>query len=76
MYKSTSNTAIQAVPLYYGQINVGPGSYNVRKLIHCEADASITLHFDEGDVTYNMVAGDDRAYQGSLTVISGNITYN
>lgn len=76
MYKSTSNTVIQAVSLYANQINKGVGTYYVRKLIHCETDATLTLHFPSGDETYNMTAGNDRAYQGQLTVVSGTITYN
>lgn len=76
MYKSTTNSAIPAVPLYYNQINKGPGTYFVRKLIHCETDCELTLHFNDGDVTYLMTQGEDRGYSGSVTVVSGSITYN
>lgn len=76
MVNSQKNTAIQATPLKYGKINVGAGTYICNDVIHCEADATITLLFTEGNISYDMVAGDDRAYRGSFTVVSGTVTYD
>ena len=65
---------IQAVPLTEGKINVGAGTYEAKGLIHCEADAEITLNFAT-PVPYSMTAGMDRGYVGSFTVVSGFVTY-
>jgi len=63
---------IQAVPLIEGKVNLGAGTYQVNSLIHCEADAAIT--FGPNAVAYNMLAGDDRAFNGEITVVSGTVT--
>lgn len=65
---------IQAVPLIEGQINMGAGTYTAKGLIHCEADAEITLNFPT-PLSYSMTAGMDRGYVGSFTVVSGFVTY-
>ncbi len=63
---------IQAVPLIEGKVNLGAGTYQVNSLIHCETDAAIT--FGPNAVAYNMLAGDDRAFNGEITVVSGTVT--
>ena len=70
--KKDSGQVVQAVPLIEGKVNLGAGTYNVTSLIHCEADASIT--FGVGATSYSMVAGMDRAYSGTMTVVSGTVT--
>ena len=65
---------VQAVPLMDGKINQGGGTHTVTGLIHCEADGSIDLHFKTGDVPYSMLAGEDRAYNGSMTITTGTFT--
>ena len=71
MIKDNRDT-VQAVPLIEGKVNLGAGTYQVNSLIHCEADASIT--FGVNATPYNMIAGDDRAFTGTITVVSGTIT--
>ena len=66
---------VQAVPLLEGKINVGAGTYEAEALIHADVDCSITIPFPSGDVTVALVAGDDRAYEGVFTVVSGTVTY-
>ncbi len=66
---------VQAVPLVEGRINMGAGTYEAKGLIHCEEDCVITLPYPSGEVTYNMLAGDDRGYIGKFTVVSGIVTY-
>jgi len=74
--KQVANQLVQAVPLVSGRVNKGAGTYEAGSIIHCEADAEITVHFKQGDETYNMIAGQDVAYTGSFTVVSGTVTYN
>jgi len=74
--KQEASQLVQAVPLVSGRINKGSGTYNCGGIIHCETDASLTLHFKQGDETYSMLAGQDVAYQGSFTVTGGTVTYN
>ena len=66
---------VQAVPLIYGQVNVGAGTYEAKCLIHCETDAVITLDFPT-PLDYNMLAGSDAGYTGRFTVISGTVTFD
>lgn len=74
--RKSRGDVVQAMPLYEGKVNVGTGTYDIENVIHCEEDAELTLHFSNGgDVTYIMVAGDDRGYTGKLTVVSGVITH-
>ncbi len=63
---------VQAVPLIEGKVNLGAGTYQVNSLIHCEEDAAIT--FGPNAVPYNMLVGDDRAFSGEITVVSGTVT--
>jgi len=72
MQNSNVNTPIQAVPLIEGKVNLAAGTYNTNGLIHCETDAAIT--FGASDTPYSMIAGDDRAYAGVFTVVSGTVT--
>ena len=72
MINSNANTPVQAVPLIEGKVNLGAGTYHTNSLIHCETDASIT--FGKGNTLYSMILGDDRAYSGFFTVISGTVT--
>jgi len=65
---------VQAVVLLPGKVNVGAGTYRAQCLIHCETDASITLNWPTPE-TYNMLAGDDRGFEGSFTVVTGTVTY-
>ena len=74
MVNSNKNSAIQAVPLIIGKINVTAGTYIANGIIHCEADGSITL--SDGTTVYSMVKGDDRAYKGEFTVTAGTFTYD
>jgi len=67
-----SGQLVQAVPLLEGKVNLGAGTYQVNSLIHCEADAAIT--FGPNAVPYSMVVGDDRSFNGEITVISGVVT--
>jgi len=66
---------IQAVPLIEGKVNKGAGTYTAKGLIHAEEAVTITLPFPSGEVSYDMVAGADRAYIGEFTVVSGTVTY-
>ena len=68
----TGRDTVQAVPLIEGKVNLGAGTYQVNSLIHCEVDAAIT--FGPNAVPYNLVAGDDRAFTGEITVVSGTVT--
>ena len=70
--KMNSGQLVQAVPLIEGKVNLGAGTYLVNSLIHCETDAAIT--FGPNAVAYNMLAGDDRAFNGEITVVSGTVT--
>ncbi len=63
---------VQAVPLIEGKVNLGAGTYLVNSVIHCETAASIT--FGPNAVPYNMLVGDDRAFSGEITVVSGTVT--
>ncbi len=72
MINSNTGNPVQAVPLIEGKVNLGVGTYEVNSIIHCEADASIT--FGPNAVPYTMLAGDDRAFEGSITVVSGTVT--
>ena len=65
---------VQAVPLVEGKVNVTTGDLKVQGVIHCEIDGAIVLKFKSGNVTYNMKAGEDRAYNGDITVSSGTFT--
>ncbi len=67
-----SAQVVQAVPLIEGKVNLGAGTYQVNNLIHCETDAAIT--FGPNAVPYTMIAGDDRAFSGEITVVSGTVT--
>ncbi len=67
-----SAQVVQAVPLIEGKVNLGAGTYQVNSLIHCETDAAIT--FGPNAVPYTMIAGDDRAFSGEITVVSGTVT--
>ena len=71
MFKNSAQV-VQAVPLIEGKVNLGAGTYSVNSLIHCETDAAIT--FGPNAVAYNMLAGDDRAFSGEITVVSGTVT--
>ena len=70
--KKNSGQLVQAVPLIEGKVNLGAGTYEVNSLIHCEADAAIT--FGPNAISYNMLVGDDRAFSGEITVVSGTVT--
>ena len=70
--KKNSGQLVQAVPLIEGKVNLGAGTYEVNSLIHCEADAAIT--FGPNAVPYSMLVGDDRAFSGEITVVSGTVT--
>ena len=72
MINSDVRNSVQAVPLIEGKVNLGAGTYEVNSLIHCETDAAIT--FGPNAVPYNLVAGDDRAFNGEITVVSGTVT--
>ena len=72
---SVKQTMIQAVPWHEGQIEVGAGSYVAKGLIHCEADAALTLDFPGGSKSVTMTKGLDRSYIGPFTVVSGLVTY-
>ena len=74
MISAQQASVIQATPLLEGRINLTTGTITIKRLIHCEADAELTLHFSGGDETYNMAAGDDRTYTGTLTIVSGTVT--
>lgn len=76
MYKSETNTAIQAVPLYHNKINKGAGIYEVENIIHAETDTSLILNFPQGNISYTLKAGEDRSYKGNVTVVTGTITYS
>ncbi len=68
----TGRDTVQAVPLIEGKVNLGAGTYEVNALIHCETDASIT--FGVNAIPYTMTAGMDRAFTGTITVVSGTVT--
>ncbi len=68
----TGRDTVQAVPLIEGKVNLGAGTYEVNALIHCETDAAIT--FGPNAIAYNMTAGMDRAFTGTITVVSGTVT--
>jgi len=72
MINSDVRNSVQAVPLIEGKVNLGAGTYEVNSLIHCELDASIL--FGPNNIAYNMTFGDDRAFTGTITVISGVVT--
>ena len=72
MINSDVRNTVQAVPLIEGKVNLGTGTYNVNSLIHCETDTSIT--FGVNATPYNMLAGSDRAFTGTITVVSGTVT--
>ena len=76
MIKSNIGTPVQAVPLIEGKINVGAGDYKANSLIHCETDCEISLTDFATPISYNMIAGDDRAFTGNFTVVSGTVTYD
>ena len=69
-----SGDVIQAVPLMEGQINVGAGTYTAQSVIHADVDCSISLPFT-APITVVLTAGEDRAYVGDFTVLSGTVTY-
>jgi len=72
MFKN-SGQMVQAVPLIEGKVNLGPGTYQVTSLIHCEsATASIT--FGPNAVPYDMIQHADRAFSGEITVGTGTVT--
>ena len=70
--KKNSGQLVQAVPLIEGKVNLGAGTYEVNSLIHCEVAAAIT--FGPNAVSYTMATGADRAYSGTITVVSGTVT--
>jgi len=72
MIKSDRINAVQAVPLVEGKVNLGAGTYQVNSVIHCESDAAIT--FGPTKEAYSMIEGDDRAFSGEITVVSGTVT--
>ena len=72
MVNSDRRNPVQAVPLIEGKVNLGAGTYKVNSIIHCESDAAIT--FGPNAVPYSMTAGMDRAFNGSITVVSGTVT--
>ena len=72
MINSNTGNPVQAVPLIEGKVNLGAGTYQVGSVIHCEADCAIT--FGPNAVPYSMLAGDDRAFSGEITVVSGTVT--
>jgi len=67
---------IQAVPLIEGKINVGAGTYTCNSIIHCEADCEISFPDFGTPVSYSMVTGEDRAFNGRFEVTSGTVTYD
>ena len=69
-----SGDVVQAVPLMEGQINVGAGTYKAKAVIHADVDCSISLPF-AAPITVVLTAGEDRAYVGDFTVLSGTVTY-
>ena len=72
MINSNANTPVQAFPLVEGKVNLGAGTYFVNNVIHCETDSEFT--FGESATTYTMIAGEDRAYTGEITVVSGTVS--
>jgi len=69
MVNSNTGNPVQAVPLIEGKVNLGVGVYEVSSLIHCEQAGDIT--FGPNQVPYSMLAGDDRAFSGVITVLAG-----
>lgn len=69
-----SGDVVQAVPLMEGQINVGAGTYTAKSIIHADVACSISLPFTIPK-TVNLGEGEDRAYVGDFTVLSGTVTY-
>jgi len=70
----TSTGMIQVFQAKFGQLNKGAGSYKSGVVIQCESDAVLTLHFQQGDETYSMVAGSQIGYKGDFTVVSGTVS--
>ena len=69
-----SGDVVQAVPLMEGQVNVGVGTYTAKSIIHADVDCTITLPFTP-PINVDLVGGEDRAYVGRFTVLSGTVTY-
>ena len=63
---------VQAVPLIEGKVNLGAGTYLVNSIIHCEADA--VIEFGPNNINYAMTEGMDRAFSGTINVVSGTVT--
>jgi len=76
MINSNIGNPVQAVPLIEGKINVGAGTYTCNSVIHCEADCELSFPNFGTATSYNMVAGEDRAFNGVVEVVSGTITYD
>ncbi len=64
---------IQAVPLVEGKINLTSGTRVTNGIIHCVEDGDITLEWASGGnfTTLSTVAGEDFAYEGIVTIVSG-----
>ncbi len=72
---------VAAFPLVQGKIALGAGVYSTgqSKLIHCETDGNVKLHFADGTelASYAMIGGDDRLLGETISgveVLSGTFS--
>jgi len=63
---------VQAMPLLEGKVNLTSGTHSANELIHCVADGTVTITWATGTTaSIDMVAGEDYAFEGDVTITSG-----
>lgn len=70
---------IQAMPLIAGKTNLTAtaGQVKVSYLIHCVIDGDVAVKWASGQAdTIVMIAGQDFAFEGLLTIVSGTFHIN
>ena len=69
-----TNGIVQAMQLIEGKVNLTGGTHYIGRLIHCVEDATLTVKWPTGTTaTIGMLAGEDYAFKGEVTVSSGKV---
>jgi len=73
--QNSGNNLVQALEIMKGKNALTTGRHKAR-VIHCREDGDLIVHFDDGDETVSLVAGDDRTVGYEITISSGTFDIN
>lgn len=75
--KTYAKNVIQAMPLVENKVNLISGAHDVENLIHCVEDGAVTITWATNTTaSIDMLAGQDFAFTGTVSVASGKFHLN